>query len=567
MRKRIFRTLVAALVIASMLTVPAWAESAVVTGNDVNMREGPGTAFRIVDCLPYGERVTVTDRSNPDWYGVEHDGRVGFMSAAFLSITEEEAAPTEPVEAVVEPEAGQRTDGQPGYVDAMYVRFRSAPGSEFSVLGEYNRGKALTITGTLGDWTACVIDGRSGYVYSDFVAYGVFSGWDGDPYSEPVEVPEPETQPETGEEPVDLEIVTKTPAPPPQPAEPEEEEEEAPVETEAPAEAETPELPQTEAPAPEAAQVAAPGVEQLEGYINANYVRFRTGPATSYQIIDSYDAGKSVGVTGNYENWTACIIDGVFGYVFSEYVTLTGAQVAQQPEAGGESAEQPGEEAPVAVDLPIPTPVSYVDSTEGYVAGNNVRMRGAPSMSAPIVAELSYGNALTIIGVSGDWTAVVCNGEEGFIYSQFVKEGSLQQIVSAEQPDQGDALGGGSYEKGMQIAQFALQFVGYNYSWGGKDPSTGFDCSGLVYYTYQHFGITLNRVAQDQARNGVAVSADELQPGDILCFYSGSSYIGHSGIYIGNGMFVHAQNSATGVVVTELSGHYATRGFEARRIV
>ena len=100
------------------------------------------------------------------------------------------------------------------------------------------------------------------------------------------------------------------------------------METEAPAEAETPELPQTEAPAPEAAQVAAPGVEQLEGYINANYVRFRTGPATSYQIIDSYDAGKSVGVTGNYENWTACIIDGVFGYVFSEYVTLTGAQVA-----------------------------------------------------------------------------------------------------------------------------------------------------------------------------------------------------------------------------------------------
>ena len=194
-------------------------------------------------------------------------------------------------------------------------------------------------------------------------------------------------------------------------------------------------------------------------------------------------------------------------------------------------------------------------------------MRGAPSMSAPIVVELSYGNALTIIGVSGDWTAVVCNGEEGFIYSQFVKEGSLQQIVSAEQPDQGDALGGGSYEKGVQIAQFALQFVGYNYSWGGKDPSTGFDCSGLVYYTYQHFGITLNRVAQDQARNGVAVSADELQPGDILCFYSGSSYIGHSGIYIGNGMFVHAQNSATGVVVTELSGHYATRGFEARRIV
>ncbi len=74
-------------------------------------------------------------------------------------------------------------------------------------------------------------------------------------------------------------------------------------------------------------------------------------------------------------------------------------------------------------------------------------------------------------------------------------------------------------------------------------------------------------MAQDQARNGVAVSTDELQPGDILCFYSGSSYIGHVGIYIGDGKFVHAQNSATGVVITDLDGHYGERGFEARRIV
>ena len=58
-----------------------------------------------------------------------------------------------------------------------------------------------------------------------------------------------------------------------------------------------------------------------------------------------------------------------------------------------------------------------------------------------------------------------------------------------------------------------------------------------------------------------------MQPGDILLFYSGSSYIGHAGIYIGYGMFVHAQNSATGVVITELAGHYSERGFEARRIV
>ena len=116
--------------------------------------------------------------------------------------------------------------------------------------------------------------------------------------------------------------------------------------------------------------------------------------------------------------------------------------------------------------------------------------------------------------------------------------------------------------------EYAKSQLGVSYSWGGNAIAyTEFDCSGLVYYVYQQFGITLNRVAQDQAKNGVPVSPDQMQPGDILLFYSGSSYIGHAGIYIGYGMFVHAQNSATGVVITPLEGHYADRGYEVRRIV
>ena len=109
--------------------------------------------------------------------------------------------------------------------------------------------------------------------------------------------------------------------------------------------------------------------------------------------------------------------------------------------------------------------------------------------------------------------------------------------------------------------------MGYPYVWGGMDPSTGFDCSGLVYYVYGQFGYRLNRVAADQASNGVHVDPSNLQPGDVLCFYSSGSYIGHAGIYIGNNQFVHAANSRTGVIVSDLSGYYSSRGFEARRIV
>ena len=88
-----------------------------------------------------------------------------------------------------------------------------------------------------------------------------------------------------------------------------------------------------------------------------------------------------------------------------------------------------------------------------------------------------------------------------------------------------------------------------------------------MYYVYSRFGYQLNRVAEDQARNGVHVDPSDLQPGDILCFYS-NGYIGHVGMYIGNGQFVHAANSRSGVIITDLTtGYYATRGYEARRIV
>lgn len=121
-----------------------------------------------------------------------------------------------------------------------------------------------------------------------------------------------------------------------------------------------------------------------------------------------------------------------------------------------------------------------------------------------------------------------------------------------------------TYATGQEVADFALQYVGYQYKWAGTSPETGFDCSGFVYYVYQQFGYELNRTAAAQAGNGSHVEADSLEPGDVLCFYKGS-YIGHSGIYIGNGEYVHAQDSATGVVVSPLSER--TGGFEARRIL
>lgn len=122
-----------------------------------------------------------------------------------------------------------------------------------------------------------------------------------------------------------------------------------------------------------------------------------------------------------------------------------------------------------------------------------------------------------------------------------------------------------SNSSGQAIADFACQYVGYNYLYGAESPEEGFDCSGLVYYVYQQFGHTLNRTAAAQASNGVHVELDAIEPGDILCFYNQGSYIGHCGIYIGGGNYVHAQDSATGVVISPLSERSCK--IEARRIL
>ena len=514
MRKKALRISVAAALIASMMSVPAYAESAVVTGNGVNMRSGPGTNYRVIDSLPRGATVNVSDRSNGSWYAVDYNGSSGFMSSSYLSITEEDYS-------------GVTTPSGEGnaYINAMYVRFRSGPGSGTSILGEYNRGKSVTVTGTSGGWTACIIDGQSGYVYSDYISSGgsytpspgvdygngpegglEFGGVDSSGgYTEP-------EQPDYNDE------------------------------TEA-----TPE------PTPDVV------ADQAQGYICGDFVRFRTGPSSSYSIIDSYNWGTQLSITGISGDWTKCVIDGREGFVYSQYVARTDGS-SSSGDGGVEIDPDNGSEQPEETQQPEVPDEST--GSEGYVSANNVRMRSGASMSSGILHELFYGNKVTIVGTEGEWTAVYYNGEYGYIYSSYVKQGSLNysDIINS----------GDSSELGRQIADYALQFVGYNYCWGGTSPRSGFDCSGLVYYVARQFGYSIGRTANDQLSAGSYVSRGDLRPGDIVLFertYSSSERATHAGIYIGNGKFVHAANTRSGVVITSLDmDYYSSRFICGRRL-
>jgi peptidoglycan DL-endopeptidase CwlO len=115
---------------------------------------------------------------------------------------------------------------------------------------------------------------------------------------------------------------------------------------------------------------------------------------------------------------------------------------------------------------------------------------------------------------------------------------------------------------GKRVVGYAKKFVGVPYVYGGSSPRSGFDCSGFVRYVYAHFGVSLPRTSYAQFGDGRRVARGGLRPGDLV-FFDG---LGHVGLYIGNGRFIHAPHTGTRVQVQTLAGWYSSRFSGARRL-
>ncbi len=595
MNRKLFRTLLCALLVCSMLAVPAFADSAVVTGSKVNVRSGPGTNYYAIISLERNTVVDIVNRYDDLWYEINYNGILGYVSSAYLSVSSSSSSPSgitviEPsqtassdIGSVILPNessssgisvipdgsgsnvqitdssgntstsgssatntATASTSGTKYYINAMYVRFRSGPGSSYSIIGEYNKGKEITVITTVGDWVAGYIDGLPGYVHKNYVTKGSLSS------------ASTQTESASGI------TVVATPAATsslPQP--------DGGVTVVTPSVTSAPAATAVALPSPAATSAASNGTNTgvnangVKAYIVGTYVRLRTGPGTNYSIVGTYNTGKEVTAYANVSNgWLFCSVDGQEGYVHGNYVYVLPGQTAAS--ASSSAAATPAPSQNVNITVATAQPVTSTNKT-GYIIGNNVRFRAAASMTSQILDELFYGNQVTITGTTGDWAQVVYENNVGYVYAKYVREGTYASYDTADTTTSGTTVS--SAATGQDIVNYAGRYLGYKYCWGGSSPETGFDCSGFVYYVFKHFGISINRVASDQASNGVHVDAANLRPGDILCFYSGSSYIGHVGIYIGNNKFIHSSNSTTGVIISELSGYYATRGFEARRLV
>lgn len=122
---------------------------------------------------------------------------------------------------------------------------------------------------------------------------------------------------------------------------------------------------------------------------------------------------------------------------------------------------------------------------------------------------------------------------------------------------------GGGRASGAAISKTALSTIGTRYAYGGATPAKGFDCSGLVMWSYAKHGLHVPRTAREQSAMGYAVSKGSLKPGDLVVFKTRSGL--HTGIYTGKGRFVHSPRSGTTVREEAIDGNYWRGRFVAGR--
>ena len=199
---------------------------------------------------------------------------------------------------------------------------------------------------------------------------------------------------------------------------------------------------------------------------------------------------------------------------------------------------------------------SQVDALyQAYLAAEDAAMHPANEEEAQTTAAAAVEAYNAYLKAVNAYDEAVANGTAVSGESAAVVDDSGTQSTETATQSSGAT--------GSQIAQYATQFVGNPYVYGGSSLTGGADCSGFVMAVFAHFGINLPHNAASQSGYGTPVSMSELQPGDLL-FYSNGGGIGHVTIYIGNDQVCHASNSRVGIVISNMS--YRTP-CAARRLV
>ena len=273
------------------------------------------------------------------------------------------------------------------------------------------------------------------------------------------------------------------------------------------------------------------------GSTTGSSLRLRSKASTSSSIVRVLDKGTAVAVLDkSIDGWYKIAYEGSTGYVSADYMILDRDNRF---------------------------------TTYGRVNGDSVNVRAEASTESKVNATLSQGTLVTVNGFVDGWYDITCKyGTKGFIRSDFLNLTESNTEVAAASVA-GTTSPVPPSENGSSIADFAKQYLGVRYVWGGASAK-GFDCSGFTMYVYKQFGYSLPHTASGQWASGLGSkisSVGELQPGDLVFFNDPSRNAGkacsHAGIYVGNGQFIHASSAKNGVIYSDITSGYYNRYFKS----
>lgn len=263
------------------------------------------------------------------------------------------------------------------------------------------------------------------------------------------------------------------------------------------------------------------GIAVVEGNLNV-----RETPSTSGSIVGKMTNYAACEVLEEVDGWYHIISGEVEGYVSVDYI-VTGI------EAKLIGLEQAYDRAIVLAD--------------------SLNARAEADENSKIITKVAKGEELEVIEVLDGWVKCALNTDEVYVKAEYVEvKNGLSTAMTLAKFRYGKEVS----DVRIDLCEYAIQFVGNPYVWGGTSLTKGADCSGFVLSVYKNYGFTLPHYSKSQSNYGTEISYKDAQPGDLLFYGTSKSTISHVAIYIGDGKIVHANDEKTGIIIS--NAYYKT---------
>ncbi|MCM1039466.1 MAG: NlpC/P60 family protein [Roseburia sp.] len=253
-----------------------------------------------------------------------------------------------------------------------------------------------------------------------------------------------------------------------------------------------------------------------------NNLNIRAIPAEDGKLVGKLPKNAACEVIESDGMWAHIKSGKVEGYVSCDYL-LTGLE-----------AKRKAEELVSAI---------------ATVTTDALKVRAEANTDSEVITMVPNGEKLEVAAAEGDWIRVYLDDEEVFVSADYVRvDAQLETAITMTEL----LYGQGVSDVRVDLCQYAKEYLGNPYVWGGTSLTNGADCSGYVLSVFKKYNVSLPHSSRAQANCGTTIKLSEAKPGDLV-FYGNGQTINHVAIYIGGGQVIHASNPRTGIRISNVS--------------